>query len=100
MLPFRIMPIVYLAAALAGGTALYWLADKIGDIREAQVRDRIERAIQVTNGETQSANESDEETLALAAKMRLAALAAALKLPRKTQCELTADEATTLGRIQ
>lgn len=87
-------------AAIAGLASLWWLADTIGDIREAQVRAKIERAIAVTNTETGEANEADEETLALAERIRVAALAAAKKLPATPQCKLTADEAPTLARIR
>lgn len=90
---------VVVAVSLGLG-ALWWLADKIGDIREAQVRAKIEQAINITNKATDAANGADEETLALAEKLRLAALESAMKLPRKSQCELTTEEASVLGRIQ
>lgn len=84
-------------AALAG---CYVLFDTIGDLREAQVRAKIDKAIAITNQATDAANEADAETLALAEKLRASALTAALRLPKQPQCALTADEADKLGKIQ
>lgn len=86
-------------AAVAGLAGLYILFDAVGDLREAKVMAKINAAIAITNKATGDANETDEETLAVAEKLRLVALATAMKMPRATQCELTADEAATLGRV-
>ena len=99
MLPIRIMPIVYLVATLAAGGALYWLADAIGDAREAKVWAKIDETIKAANDETAEANETDAEKRALREKLRTSALIAAAKT-KGTQCLLTADEATAIGAIR
>ena len=101
MISFAVLRLigVVVAASLVLG-ALYYVADAIGDHREAAVRAKIERAIEITNRATDAANGADEETLALAERLRVTALAAAKQLPASPQCTLTGDEALALGRIR
>jgi hypothetical protein len=86
-------------AAIAGMVGIYFVFDAVGDLREAQVWAKINKAIAVTNQATGAENEKDEETLALAEKLRGTALAAAKRM-QGGKCPLTAEEATALGRIQ
>ena len=88
------------AAVLAGMVGLFVVFDAIGDLREAKVRAKIDAAIGITNAATGVANDADEETLAIAEQLRMAALAAAKKLPAVPQCKLTAEEAPALARIR
>lgn len=85
------------AAAIAVMGLVYFVFDAIGDAREAKVWAKVNAEIDGFNVDQDQINAADEETLALRAKVRASALAAG---KFKSQCLLTAPEATTLGAIQ
>ena len=87
-------------AASVVGILVYMAFDAYGDYRVALERASVQKGIDITNGKTDAANEKDEQALTVAEAIRVAALTAAKKLPRKPQCELTADEALALGKIR
>lgn len=88
--------VVAISAIIAG---LFWIADAIGDAREAQVRAEYEAAIDDANDDTAKTNaaatkvaERDGRTRAKALEDAKAALAG--------KCPLTANEAVALSQVK
>ncbi len=93
----RIVGIVI--AASLGIAALYWLADSIGDLREAKVRAAYNRAIDDANTDTVASNDAATKVLLRDQRVRDQAIIA-YKSSLGNVCPLTVDEAINLSRIR
>ena len=75
-LPVRIMPFVWAALAAAIVAMLFWLADAIGDAREAKVRAAYDQAIDTANTDTIEANDAATKLALRDERVRTDAIAA------------------------
>lgn len=98
-LPVRIMPFVWAALAAGVVVVLFWLADAIGDAREAQVRATYDQAIDDANSDTVTANDAATKVALRDQRVRDQAVTA-YKASLGNACPLTADEAITLSRVR
>ena len=99
MFGFSLAPAIYAALAAAIMIAVYYVTDKVGDYREAQVYERINKAIEGFNQETSAEAKHDAQALAVAEKARAKALES-FKVSGGDSAMLTEEEATTLARIK
>ena len=100
MISIAMLRLVGVVAAVSIGIgALWYLADAIGDAREAKVRASYDQAIDMANTDTIEANDVATKIALRDERVRTDAIAAYRK-SLGTACPLTADEATTLGRIR
>ena len=81
---------------LTGG---YYIADKIGDLREEQVWAKINAAIEKTNAEINKANTLDDQIAQVAEDARRKALATVAKLP-DNQCKASDSVANSLSEVR
>lgn len=98
-MPIRLLPVLWVIAASLGLGALFWLADAVGDVREAKVWREINAAIAETNDDIGAQNALADRVKAVADKARSRALDEA-KQVKGGVCLLSADEALALSRIR
>ncbi len=88
----------FVVAAVTALGVLYYVADLIGDVREAKVRAEYVAAIDNANTDTVAANDAASKVAERDGRIRAKALAdATAALTGK--CLLTAAEATALTRV-
>ncbi len=88
----------FVVAAVTALGVLYYVADLIGDVREAKVRAEYEAAIDDANTGTAAANAAASKVAERDGRVRAQALAAATAA-LTGKCLLTAAEATALTRV-
>ena len=94
----RIMPLVWVIMAGVIAGALWFIADAIGDAREAKVMARINKAVERRNVDIAKHNEIDDQVAAVADAARAKALAEAQVL--FAGCPATQEQAQALSRIK
>lgn len=99
MLPFNpiaaVLGVVGFVVAIGG---LVWIADAIGDRREAAVWNKINAAIAKTNVDVSKHDELDAKVAAVAEAARAQALAEAKAV--EDSCPANAEQASALSRIR
>ena len=89
----------FVVAAVTALGVLWYLADLIGDVREAKVRAEYEAAIDAANTDTTAANAAASKVAERDGRIRAQALEAA-KTALAGKCPLTAAEALALTRVK
>lgn len=98
---FDFMVAVRCIAALGAIAVLYWLADAIGDQREAKVWASINAAIEKTNSDIDKQLSIDERIAQVAERARAKALSAALaQTATSIRCPASKLEAESLTAIK
>jgi len=98
---FDVAMVLRFIAGLGIAAAVWWVADAIGDAREAKIYARIDRAIESTNAEIDKRLTLDERVAAVAEAARAKALSDALRLPSvAVACPANKAQAEALSAIK
>lgn len=98
---FDIAMVLRFLAGLGIAAGLWYVADAIGDAREAKVYAKIDRAIESTNAEIDKTLTLDEKIAAVAEAARQKALSNALRLPTiAVACPANKAQAEALSAIK
>jgi len=101
MIPIDPLVVFRFAIGILVVGCLWWLADTIGDAREAKVYRKINTAIAKVNAEAAKAGELDDKLAVLADGVRQKALADARAIPAIASiCPATPEQAKALNRIK
>lgn len=97
-LPVRLMPFVWAALAAGVIAVLFWLADAIGDAREASVRAEYREAARVKNVDLTKYNTAREVVDAIVEAELAARVAAAAAVP--SELRYTPAQAAAITSIR